>query len=180
MHIKRIREMTECLTEYGKCMIESGANGKNVNICDAEKIVDMIKDLCESERAARIAKCLEKDEEEGMMKYRLSAEDYKKYTAEELRDIDRKSRNIMYYSEPIKTDGDKHEMSRYDKSMYEHKKIAEKHNTGTPEDKQAIMRSAEAVLNIVFDDIDLMLDGASPEVKNLAKSRIMSRIQRYN
>ncbi len=110
--------------------------------------------------------------------YRLSAENYKKHTAEALRDADR-HKGIMYYTEMPK-DGEKHEMSKYDKAMCEHRKMEEKHTGGTPEDKQALMRSAEAVLNIVFDDIDAMLDGASQELKTMTRSKALSRMQKYS
>lgn len=65
MHIKRMHEMIECLTEYGKCMIEAGTKGEaEINLCDAGQIVDMIKDIADAEYKARISKAMEKSEEE--------------------------------------------------------------------------------------------------------------------
>lgn len=157
--------MTECLTEYGKCMIESGAkDGKNVNICDAEKVIDMIKDLCEAENCARLAKRLERDEE-GCAETELRTADCHKDT--------------MRYTEMQKVRENPIE-SEYERSKREHWETVRKHSAGTPEDKQATMRSAETVLNIVFDDVDRMMDVASPELKNLIKARVMSRMQCYN
>lgn len=173
MHIKRIREMTECMTEYGKYMIEAGVNGKDVNIRDADKIVDIIKDLCQAEHSARLSKCLEKDEEAEKMGYRLSAAEYRKHAAEDLRSIDR-HKGIMYYTETPKAE----KLGEYDRAMCEHKRIMQQHSSGTPEDKQAAMKSAEAVLNIVFDDIDKMIECAGPELQSLVKARMMSRVQR--
>lgn len=65
MHIKRMHEMIECLTEYGKCMIEAGTKGEaEINLCDAGQIVDMIKDIADAEYKAGISKAMEKSEEE--------------------------------------------------------------------------------------------------------------------
>lgn len=65
MHIKRMHEMIECLTEYGKCMIEAGTKGEEeINLYAAGQIIDMIKDLSEAEYKARISKAMEKSEQE--------------------------------------------------------------------------------------------------------------------
>lgn len=167
MHIKNIHCAIEYLSEYGKCMAEAGATSKgNVNIGDMGQIVDMIKDLAEAEYYARLAKCLEKDEETG---------EQEKRTAELMRDIDRASHQRLYFSEPMKTDEGK-----YEKALREHWKVTKEHAAGTPEDKQATMRSAEAVLNIMFDDIDKMVEDASPELRNMIKAKGTSRIARIS
>lgn len=62
MHIKNIHCMVEKLAEYCKCDIEKGYENLDVNVVgDA---VDMLKDLCEAEYYARIAKSMEKSEED--------------------------------------------------------------------------------------------------------------------
>lgn len=63
MHIKHMHEMIEKLAEYGKCMVEAGVGNGEVNICDAEKIIEMIGELAEAEYHSRIAKAMEKEEE---------------------------------------------------------------------------------------------------------------------
>ena len=97
-----------------------------------------------------------------------------KRTAEALRDIDKKA-GKLYFTEPMTA-----KESAYDRALKEHWKVAKEHATGTPEDKQATMRSAEAVLNIMFDDIDKMVEDASPELKNMIKAKGTSRIARIS
>lgn len=62
MHIKRIHEMVEKLTECTLSAINE--NKSNVGDFAIPDVVDMIKDLCEAEKLARIAKEMEKSEEE--------------------------------------------------------------------------------------------------------------------
>lgn len=64
MDTKHIHCMLEKISEYGKEMIEAGAGSGNVNLDDAGKIVDMVKDLADAEYHARLAKCLRKEDEE--------------------------------------------------------------------------------------------------------------------
>lgn len=62
MHIKRIHEMLECLTEVSKNHLDKGAS--SVNTDEMGKVVDMIKDLSEAEYYSRIAKSMEEYEED--------------------------------------------------------------------------------------------------------------------
>lgn len=64
MHIKRIHEMMECLTEYAKCELDKAieCEGYDVNVIGG--IIDMVKDLAEAEKDARIAKGMQEAEEE--------------------------------------------------------------------------------------------------------------------
>lgn len=62
MHIKRIHEMLECLTEVSKTQLDKGAS--SVNTDEMGKVVDMIKDLSEAEYYSRIAKSMEEYEED--------------------------------------------------------------------------------------------------------------------
>lgn len=64
MDTKHIHCMLEKMSEYGKCMIEEGAGNGNVNLDDAGKIVDMVKDLACAEKDALIAKEMRKAHEE--------------------------------------------------------------------------------------------------------------------
>lgn len=160
MHIKRIHEMEEKLTEIALCEINKGI--ECVNTAEMGAVIDMIKDLACAEKEAREAKEIEKEEEdekkeneyflkmlkeeygeeEGekrfydnyrykssgrfapkgrgsymprggrrgydeppyyhtMPDYRMDLADYKGKTAEELRDMDRQSRGVMYFSSPM-------------------------------------------------------------------------------
>lgn len=62
MHIKKIHEMLECLTEVSKNQLDKGAS--SVNTDEMGKVVDMIKDLSEAEYYSRIAKSMEEYEED--------------------------------------------------------------------------------------------------------------------
>lgn len=62
MHIKRIHEMEEKLTEIALCEINKGI--ECVNTAEMGAVIDMIKDLACAEKEAREAKEMEKEEEE--------------------------------------------------------------------------------------------------------------------
>lgn len=165
MHIKRIHEMVEKLTECALCELNKGI--ECVDTKEFGEVVDAISDLCEAEKCALIAKEMKeyKEEEEAEEKYMMrmlkeehkdeykhmreeyGEEDgerrfydnyryangrfaptgrgsyrpgssgrrggrrgyeepmyhmmpdmYREYTPEELRDMDRDSRNVMYYT----------------------------------------------------------------------------------
>lgn len=62
MHIKRIHEMEEKLTEIAICEINKGI--EHVNTAEMGAVIDMIKDLACAEKEAREAKEMQKEEEE--------------------------------------------------------------------------------------------------------------------
>lgn len=62
MHIKRIHEMEEKLTEIALCEINKGI--EHVNTAEMGAVIDMIKDLACAEKEAREAKEMEKEEED--------------------------------------------------------------------------------------------------------------------
>lgn len=62
MHIKRIHEMEEKLTEIALCEINKGV--ECVNTAEMGAVIDMIKDLACAEKEAREAKEMEKEEED--------------------------------------------------------------------------------------------------------------------
>lgn len=62
MHIKRMHEMQECLTEKALSELEKGTD--HVDTCEMGQVVDMIKDLAEAEYRATITKAMEKAKEE--------------------------------------------------------------------------------------------------------------------
>lgn len=164
MHIKNIHCMVEKLAECAKCEVEKGI--EQLNTEEMGEVTDMIKDLCEAEYYARIAKAMEKSEEEDeaeekhfikMLKeqykdeykemkeqygdeadrrfydswrhadgsfarkgtgeyrprsyyrrrgyvepmYHMPLNMYHDYTPEELRDMDKESRGVMYFSSPM-------------------------------------------------------------------------------
>lgn len=71
MDTKHIHCMLEKIAEYGKQMMEEAVGVGNVNLDDAGKIVDMVKDLACAEKDALIAKEMRKagEEDEAEEKY---------------------------------------------------------------------------------------------------------------
>lgn len=71
MDTKHIHCMLEKISEYGKCMMEEAVGSGNVNIDEAGKIVDMVKDLACAEKDALIAKEMRKahEDDEAEKKY---------------------------------------------------------------------------------------------------------------
>ncbi len=68
--------------------------------------------------------------------------------------------------------------SRYEKAKRNYQEVKEAHKGNTPEDKQLNMKETEKLVNVVLDEIDEMLEGASPEVKSLVKTKGMARLQK--
>lgn len=121
--------------------------------------------------------------------YRYAMDDYDYADAERMRDMDRTSHNKMYFAEPMRNrdmdggypgrrDGETIPESRYDKARRGYEEVKSAHKGNTPEDKQLTMREMEKVLGVVFDEIDEMLEDASPEMKNMVKTRGLSRFQK--
>lgn len=73
MHIKRIHEMMENLTAYAECEVKKAIECEDYDVNVIGGIIDMVKDLADAEKNARIAKAMqeEEDEEEAAEKYIL-------------------------------------------------------------------------------------------------------------
>lgn len=90
MDVKHIHCMLEDMAEYGKEMISCATGSGNVNLDDAGKIIDIVKDLACAEKDALIAKEMRKahEEEEEEEKYMLRMlkdehkDEYKRYMDE--------------------------------------------------------------------------------------------------
>lgn len=70
--------------------------------------------------------------------------------------------------------------SRYERAKRGYEETKEKHKGNTPEDKRMNMTEFEKVLNIVLDEIDDMLQDAPQEMKNMAKTKGMARLQKIS
>lgn len=131
--------------------------------------------------------------------YKYDMDDYDYADAEHMRGMDRKGMNRLYFSEPMGgrdghhdgTHSDRYEEgyrdgeksakgkeSRYDRAKRGYEEVKSSHKGNAPEDKQLTMREMEKVLGVVFDEIDEMLEDASPEMKNMVKTKTMSRMQK--
>lgn len=90
MDTKHIHCMLEDMAEYGKEMISCAVGSGNVNLDDAGKIIDIVKDLADAEYHALIAKEMRKaqedeEAEEKYMKMKMKeehADEYKRYMDE--------------------------------------------------------------------------------------------------
>lgn len=277
MDTKHIHCMLEKISEYGKCMMEEAVGSGNVNIDEAGKIVDMVKDLACAEKDALIAKEMRKAHEDDeaeekyirkMLKeenkdefkrymeeygdegerrfyddwryasgrfapkgrgsyeprrsgrrrgyvepmYHMTPEMYQEHDPEYWRDMDRESHNRLYYTpmsantgmdnsggktysdgvsdgtrrgysdgyEKGMMDGRKNSSSRYEKAKRGYEETKEMHKGNTPEDKRMNMTEFEKVLNIVLDEIDDMLEDAPQEMKNMAKTKGIARLQKIS
>lgn len=73
MHIKRIHEMMEDLTAYAECEVKKAIECESYDVNVIGGIIDMVKDLADAEKNARIAKAMqtEEEDEEAEEKYLL-------------------------------------------------------------------------------------------------------------
>lgn len=89
MHVKRIHEMLECITE--KALNEMGKGVESINTEEFSMVTDMIKDLCEAEYKAVIVKSMKKADEE--------EEEYNKELLRALKDEYGEESGRRYYDE---------------------------------------------------------------------------------
>lgn len=68
--------------------------------------------------------------------------------------------------------------SRYDRAKRSYTETKEMHKSGTSEDKQITMKEAEKMINVIFDEIDEMLEDAPAELKTMIKTKGMSKMQK--
>jgi len=89
MHVKRIHEMLERITE--KALNEMGKGVESINTEEFSMVTDMIKDLCEAEYKAVIVKSMKKADEE--------EEEYNKELLRALKDEYGEEGGRRYYDE---------------------------------------------------------------------------------
>lgn len=70
--------------------------------------------------------------------------------------------------------------SRYDKAKRGYEETKAMHKSGTAEDKQITMKEAEKMINVIFDEIDEMLEDAPQELKSMIKTKGMAKMQKIN
>lgn len=111
--------------------------------------------------------------------YHMTPEMYREHDPEWYRDMDRHTRGVMYYTEPMK-DGKHSEMleSRYDRAKRMYTETKGMHKSGTAEDKQAKMRSLEAYTKELAEDVTEMIADMSAEEKNLLRTKMQTLAQK--
>lgn len=103
--------------------------------------------------------------------YHMNPDMYREHTPEYYRDMDRES-GRLYFSEPITME------SRYDKAKRMYTETKAKHNSGSVEDKQLTLKEGEKMLNVIIDELMEMVNDATPEMKNMIKTKGMSAMQK--
>lgn len=103
--------------------------------------------------------------------YHMTPEMYREHDPEWYRDMDRKD-GKMYYTEPITME------SRYDKAKRMYTETKAKHNSGSVEDKQLTLKEGEKMLNVIIDELMEIVSDATPEMKNMIKTKGMSAMQK--
>ena len=103
--------------------------------------------------------------------YHMNPDMYREHTPEYYRDMDREN-GRLYFSEPITME------SRYDKAKRMYTETKEKHNSGSVEDKQLTLKEGEKMLNVIIDELMEMVRDATPEMKNMIKTKGMSAMQK--
>ena len=103
--------------------------------------------------------------------YHMTPDMYREHEPEYWRDMDRKD-GKMYYTKPITME------SRYDKAKRMYTETKAKHNSGSVEDKQLTLKEGEKMLNVIIDELMEMVSDATPEMKNMIKTKGMSAMQK--
>lgn len=68
--------------------------------------------------------------------------------------------------------------SRYDRAKRGYEETKAMHNSGSAEDKQITMKEAEKMINVIFDELEESLSDAPKEVKDMIKSKGMTKLQK--
>lgn len=111
--------------------------------------------------------------------YHMTPDMYKEHDAEYYRDMDKHSKNVMYYTEPNKHMDSKSEhdgKSWMSRRTYMESK--EKHKDNTPESKQAKMKELEKYMSELSGDVTEMIADASQEERNLLKQKLQVLTQK--
>lgn len=101
----------------------------------------------------------------------MTPEMMKEHSPEYWRDKDR-DKGIMYYTEPT------HEESRYDKAKRMYTETRDKHRENTAEDKQHKMRSLEAYMKELSEDITELIGDMTQEERSLVKNKVQVLAQK--
>lgn len=110
--------------------------------------------------------------------YHMTPEMYREHEPEWYRDMDRRDKNVMYYTEPIDKQVHDGKDGRSWKSRRGYMESKELHRTNTPEDKQHKMKELEKYMGELSTDITEMIVDASPEERSLLKQKLQVLTQK--
>lgn len=105
--------------------------------------------------------------------YHMTPEMYREHEPKYYRDMDKESRNVMYYTEPVRMD------SRYENAKRGYEESKATHNGNTPEDKQAKMKDLEAYMKEISEDVTKLISDATPEEKSIVKTKMQTLMQKF-
>lgn len=105
--------------------------------------------------------------------YHMTPEMYREHEPKYYRDMDKESRNVMYYTEPVRMD------SRYENAKRGYEESKAMHNANTPEDKQAKMKDLEAYMKEISEDVTKLISDATPEEKSIVKTKMQTLMQKF-
>ena len=117
MHVKRIHEMVEKLTECAKMELEKGID--SVDTKEMGEVTDMIKDLCEAEYYAKISKAMDEAEYGEDYDYMGAYDEHeRKGYRGQRRDSRGRYMSRRSYTEPMMMHDDMREIDYMDGRMY--------------------------------------------------------------
>ena len=105
--------------------------------------------------------------------YHMTPGMYREHEPKYYRDMDKESRNVMYYTEPVRMD------SRYENAKRGYEESKAMHNGNTPEDKQAKMKDLEAYMKEISEDVTKLISDATPEEKSIVKTKMQTLMQKF-
>lgn len=112
--------------------------------------------------------------------YKMPMDMYKNHDAKELRDMDRKSKNVMYYTEtgnnPSGTNGMNGTNSggRYYDARRYYTDTKAMHPHDSSDDNSANMNAIGKIVNIVTDDMKELIPSMTPSEKTFLKQKLMN------
>lgn len=112
--------------------------------------------------------------------YHMTPEMYREHEPEWYRDMDRMS-GKMYYTEPKMSDNmgkSERTESRYDRAKRMYAETKDMHKAGTAEDKAITLKEGEKMLNVIFDELEEIMQDASPEMRSMVKTKGLARMQK--
>lgn len=200
--IEKLSECAKCEFEKGIEQVDTKEMGEVVDIlkdlCEAEyyskisKAMDEYKDDDDDdEKERRYYRGQPRDSKGRYMSggkryyeeppyYHMTPEMYKEHTPEWYRDMDRE-RGKMYYTETMPSTDMAMRDAREGKSGQSRRtyiETKEMHKANTPADKQIKMKELENYAKELSEDVTEMISDATPEERNLVKTKLQTLAQK--
>lgn len=206
MHVKRIHEMVECLTE--KALQELNRGVETVDTEEFSKVIDSIKDLSEAEYYAKISKAMDDSDQDEVMEmferygdggkrfydhyrysdgrfapkgrgtYRRGYEEppYYHMTPEMYHRDMDIDMGRMYYTETSSSGIRDAREGRSGMSRRAYMENKELHKANTPADKEAKVRDLNTYMTELATDMSEIINDATPEEKSVLKSKLSALV----